>query len=128
MEHLVIVAYLVSFTLIVRFSTKMARRVSKYIDEREEMHLAEMEALLEQEEAERQKQEQEQQEQERPRKKSKKVVEVPDNKSYEDAVSALVALGMKKKVAEKSVSSITKDNPQMSVDDIIRAALASNKV
>ena len=47
----------------------------------------------------------------------------PSNTNKDEALSALEVLGFNKKLAEKSVERIVKENPEASVESIIKQAL-----
>ena len=46
-----------------------------------------------------------------------------DNTSRKEALSALVALGFQKKTVDKTVTSILSEQPELSVEEIVKAAL-----
>lgn len=46
-----------------------------------------------------------------------------DNTSREEALSALVALGFPKKIVEKAITRILSEQPELSVEEVVKAAL-----
>jgi holliday junction DNA helicase RuvA len=46
-----------------------------------------------------------------------------DNTSRDEALSALVALGFPKKTVEKAVTRILSEQPELSVEELVKAAL-----
>lgn len=56
---------------------------------------------------------------------SSEVLPLKNNTNKDEALSALVTLGYTKKQAEQSVTKILKNNPESSIEDIIKLALKS---
>jgi Holliday junction DNA helicase RuvA len=54
---------------------------------------------------------------------SSQILISPDNTLRNEALSALVMLGFAKKDADKAVSKIIKDNPEATVERVIKTAL-----